>query len=129
MANKETKEGLRIPAKLIDSIYASTADGSFNLLQDFANFIDDIGAIQPGIEGLRLIDEENATMPIQEREELRQSMMDDMPNVNIDDRYDITDGITGILSFFRIGWRKGFERGQEDLKAKLKSGEISVSDL
>lgn len=127
-SNKETREGLRIPAKVIDSIYQSTEDGKINL-QDVGNFIDDIAVFQPGIDGLSLINDENATMPIEAREELRQSMMNDMPNVPEDERYDITDGITGILSFFRLAWRKGYNKGRESLIADLKSGAVKVSDL
>lgn len=125
MANKETREALRIPAKLTDSVYKSLEDGKFNL-QDVANFIDDIGVFQPGIDGFSLINDENATMPIQERDQLRQSMIDDMPNVPEDDRYDLTDGITGLLSFARIGWRKGYERGRAAAIAEMKAGTLKA---
>jgi len=129
MANKESKEFLILPAKLLDSIYKSLEDGKFQPLTDFTNFIDDVIAIQPAVEGFGLIDDENATMDISEREDLRSTMLSEMGNVPVDDSYDIADGVTGILSLFRIGWRKGYNKGRDALAQEIKSGKVSVSDL
>ena len=111
MANKETKEFLTIPSKFIDSTYKSLEDGNFKFLEDFGNYVDDLLAIQPGVQGINLVDDENATMTIAEANELKVAMSSQMPNVPENDRFDLTEGMSGLLAFFRIGWRKGYERG------------------
>lgn len=111
---QQTKEFLNIPAKFTDSIYQSLEDGDFNALKDFPNFLDDLLAIQPGVEGINQIREENATMSIEDRDSVFDFVQNAMPNVNPDDRYDITSAMTGFLSLFRIAWRKGYEKGLEE---------------
>lgn len=132
-SNKETNELLTVPAKFVDSTYQALADGKFDPLTDFTKYIDDILAIQSGVEGINKVKEENATMSIEDRDGVLKNLSSNMPSVPETDRYDISAGIHGLLSIFRIGWRKGHEKGlaegQEQLVAKLKSDKVQVNDL
>lgn len=127
--NQNTKDVLNLPAKLIDSVYASLADGSFNPLTDFGNFIDDFVAIKPAIDGIKGIKNENATMPIESRKELASSIEGAMSNVPEGDRYDIASAMTGVLSMFRIGWRKGATAERAKLREELKAGTLTIEAL
>lgn len=127
--NQKTKDVLTLPAKLTDSVFASLKDGNFNALTDFGNFIDDISAIKPAIDGAKGLKDENAIMSIDARKELGPAIEAQMPNVPADDRYDIADAMTGILSAIRIGWRKGAKAERAKLREELKSGSLSVEDF
>lgn len=129
MANKQSKEFLSIPGKFINGTYRSLEDGSFDPLTDFPNYIEGLLALQPGIQGINEMRGENATMTIAEREDLRASLEGDMAAVPADDRYDLASGITGLLSWFRLGWRSGANRARQELIEDLKSGVVSIEDL
>lgn len=128
-SNQNTINVLQFPAKLTDSVFASIADGKFNMLTDFANFIDDIGALKPAIDSIKEVKNENVEMSIEARKELGPAIESQMPNVPADDRYDIADAMTGILSAVRIGWRKGAKAERAAIRAKLKTGEMTVEQF
>ena len=128
MPNYNTKNVLRLPAKVIDSVSASLKDGQFNLA-DFGNFIDDFTAVKPAIDSFRGMKEENIQMDIDERKELASSIEAEMPNVNESDSYDIASIMTGALSAFRLGWRKGSTAERQRLKEQLKAGTLTVDQL
>lgn len=129
MANQQTKEFAPLVPMFIDSTYKSLEDKNFNFFKDFTNYVDDFIAIQPGIEGFSEIDNENATMSIEERDEIEAVIYASMPNVPETDRYDITKAISGVLAGFRLGWRKGQERGTRNLIKDLKEGKVSIVEL
>lgn len=128
MSNTNTKNVLRLPAKLADSVYASLSDGKFNIA-DFGNFIDDFTAVKPAIDSFKGMKEENIQMGIDERKELQGSVESEMQNVDPSDRYDIASAMTGVLSMFRVGWRKGATAERARLKEALKNGSITVESL
>ena len=127
--NKDTKEAMAVPAKLIDSVYQSLEDGSFNAFKDFSNFIDDIIAIQPAVDGITNMKSENASMPVGERDEVLESIKGNMPNVPETDRYDIAAIMGGSLAAFRLGWRKGATEERAKIFAELKAGTMTLDDL
>jgi len=129
MGNLNTKNVLKLPAKITDSVYASLEDGDFNFLTDFQNFIDDFIAVKPAIDSIKEMKEENLSMSIEERKDLQTSIVAEMPNVNEDDSFDIASGLTGVLSMFRIGWRKGATAERAKLKAELKAGTLTIESL
>jgi len=125
MAKKETSEFMAIPAKLIDSTYKSLEDGNFSALKDVSHYIDDFIALPAGIEGINKIKEENATMTIEERKELRQDIYNQMPNIPELDRIDISDGLHGVLALVRIAFRKGHEAGVQQEKLNKETSRLS----
>lgn len=129
MANKESKEFVILPAKLIDSTYQSLADGDFSILTDATNYIDDFISIQPAVQGFGEIRTENETMTVQEAEEIRDVISASMPNVDPQDRRDLTAGLDGVLSIFRLAWRRGAEKATKETIKKVKSGEIDLSQF
>lgn len=114
---KETGELLIIPAKLFDSIKASLANGQFKLGEDFTNFLDDLAAIEPGINGVSLIKEEAATQSNDDRSQLQQLLAANMPNVEGNQKDLIARGIMGIYSFYHLIFAYGFEAGQKHIES------------
>ena len=125
---KETKEFVVLPAKITDSIYASMADGNFHLLKDLPNFFDDFMAAPTAINGFDKIKQENIDMSIEEREGVRKTFGQNMPNVPESDRYDLESGLNGILSFVRFAWRKGYEAGKKEAETNLNETAKAVGN-
>ena len=122
---KDTTEFIRIPAMLVDSTYKSLEDGTFNGLTDFQNYLDDIFAIQPGVEGFKNIGTELNTATPAQFEVVNSAISNAMPNVPERDKYLIGNIMMGALSAFALGKKAG----REELAAEIKAGEISVKDL
>jgi hypothetical protein len=128
-SNKETKELNAIPARFINGFYRSMEDGDFDFLTDYVNFLGTVTAIQPGISGASKIKEENIGMSIEDRNDLLDSLDREMPDVPPEDRYDIAHGLHGTLAWVRLAWRKGAQKGAEDLKEQIRNGEVSIEEI
>jgi len=110
---KETIEVLIIPAKVIDSTFASKADGEFDLREDFANYLDDIIALQPALQDARLLDDEAVTQDTEDRKTLKGAIVAAMPNVPQPKRDLYADAIMGAHAGLSLIWLSGFEAGQK----------------
>ena len=129
MPKNQTTELLGFVAKLTDSTYQSFEDGDFNVREDFKNYIDDVLSIQEAVDGADKIKGENISMTVQEIEQMRKDLVALMPNVPENERHDIALGISGMLAWFRIGWRRGAKEAENSLIKKIERKGIDISHL
>ena len=130
---ENTEKVLRVPAKLIDSTVQSLADGKFDGLREFPNYIDDLISISDGADGIKQIADESVGMSREAKYGVAPAMENEMPNVPAEDREDIALGLSGLASiariFFRRGRKQGVAEGRAQLVAELKAGTVSVESL
>lgn len=130
MANtKETVEFVKLPVGVLNAIIKSLEDGKFQPIQDIPNFIAPLLSAQPAIEGIKAIPTENALMTIPERETVKAAIRAELSAANEDDKYDLTEGLNGILSFIRLAWRRGIEAGENRLKEDLLARGFDVDSV
>lgn len=115
MPLKESTELLTIPVKVVNSFYQSLEDGSFDLSQDWGNFLDDIIALQPGLSGFKLIGGEAGTQTPDDRANMRKSLIAQMPNVPGLEAELWGDTVMGLHAVYSLIFARGFEAGQQHI--------------
>lgn len=129
MANIQTMEFVKLPVSILDAVNKSLADGAFKPIEDLPNFIAPLLSVQAAIDGIKDIPQELATMTQPEAEGVKSAIKNALPSFTGMDQYDLTEGLNGVLALVRYAYRKGWEKGEEALKADLKSGIVTVEDL
>lgn len=115
-ATKETAELLTPMAKVVDSVFQSTAGGQkFDFREHYPNFIDDLLTLQPAIQGADQVDEEALTQTPEDRQNIRAVLKGQMPNVPETQKELYVDSIMGVHAITSLFWRRGFNAGQDHI--------------
>lgn len=114
MGNTKTIAVFGLPCMIFDSTVQSTADGEFNGISEFQNYIDDLLAIDPAVKGFAGLDEESAVMSTDDIREIPSLLEAKMPNVSEPLRTNVAQAVSGISAIYRVGFVSGESAGEED---------------
>lgn len=127
--SKETNELLAFGGKAINAGHKDAADGEFNPIKDFAEYIPVLLAGQSGLTGIGNIGAEQIEAEVVDQELTKATFKGELSDLDELDAYNLSEGVAGVINLFSYVKRKGYEKGQADLAAALKAGTRSIDDL
>lgn len=131
---QETDELVKFVGLAVNGVAKDLKDGKFGNLSDH---LPAILAAQPAFQGIGGIGDEAAIATVQDKENRRSALLSNMQDVEENDRYDLTQIITGALSGYSMGKRNGRKEGivegaemeRQRILTTLKNNGVKISTI